>query len=302
MPNTVVGRDQTADETNLTGRVKKQKTWFKKEEKVMSLLSGVHYLSGVIILGALVSIAVLAMVVLLGIWTYRDAKLKGLNPILWTAVVLLVPGYIGLILYLIVRTDAKVVTCSACGAEVNGKEQFCSNCGQTLVPVTEISPEREQTMRSQKKIVIGFFSSMAAVVVMVIFMVAFSAIAFVNTGARIVEKVSEPETWKAVEGVLGEVDGALGNLDDLLDEGELHIDVDDGQVRIQGKDGKDLISVDEDGDSVSVDLDLKDLRDVLDKYGIKYDDTLDEEELEKQIEDALEGKTSKKITEEADIR
>ncbi len=268
----------------------------------MSLLTGVSAFSGVIFLGALVVIAVIAMLVLLGIWTYRDARLKGMNAALWTAIVMLVPSCIGLILYLIVRMDAKVVTCSNCGAEVNAREQFCSGCGQALVPVKEISEEREQTMRSQKKVLIGFFSSMAAVVAMVIFMIALSAIAFVNTGARIAEKATDPETWKTVEGVLGDLDGVIGDVDGLLKDGELHISVDDGQVRIQGKDGKDLISVEEDGDNVSVDLDMKDLKEVLDKYGIEYDDTMEEKDLEKMLEDAFEGKDKKKDTEEAEVR
>ena len=62
-----------------------------------------------IFLGALIVVAVLALMVLLCVWTYRDAQHKGMNGILWTLVVLLVPSFVGLIIYLVVRIDAKKV-------------------------------------------------------------------------------------------------------------------------------------------------------------------------------------------------
>ena len=55
-----------------------------------------------ILMGALVAIAAIALMILLGVWTYRDAQNKGMNGILWTAVVILVPSCIGLIIYVIV--------------------------------------------------------------------------------------------------------------------------------------------------------------------------------------------------------
>ena len=100
---------------------------------------------------------------------------------------------------------------------------------------------------------------------------------------------------------LGDSDGVIGD-DGLLADGELHISVDDWTGADPGKDGKDLISVEEDGDNVSVDHDMKDLKEVLDKYGIEYDDTMEEKDLEKMLEDAFEGKDKKKDTEEAEVR
>lgn len=241
----------------------------------------VSFFSIAIILTALVVIAMIVLMVLLGVWTYRDAVSKGMNGVLWTAVVLLVPGFIGLIIYLIVRMESGKVTCSNCNAEVNGKNRYCSNCGQALVPVVEISLEKEAMRNSQKKILIGIFSTLAGIVVMVIFIVAFLIIGGIRTAGHIVNGLMKEDTWNVLE-------DTFGDLDALFDEDEVHVSIDGNNVRIQGKDGKDLISVNEDGDSVYINLDMKELRSILDKYGIKYDEDLSEEELERMLRERLQ--------------
>ncbi|MBR1866923.1 MAG: hypothetical protein IJ801_10550 [Lachnospiraceae bacterium] len=247
----------------------------------------------VVILAALVTIAVIALTVLLGVWTYRDAKSKGMNGVLWTAVVLLVPSFIGLIIYLIVRNENHKVTCSHCNADVSGKSRYCSNCGQPLVPVVDLSPEKESARSSQKKILIGIFSTLGGIVVMSIFMVAFLIIGGIHTAGNVLNGLTRGDTWNMVNGLIQQetwdaLEDTLGDLDALLDEGEVQVSIEDDKLQIQGKDGKDLLSVDEDGDSVYINLDLKELRDLLDKYGIPYDDNLSEEEMEQMLREKLQ--------------
>jgi len=43
--------------------------------------------------------------ILIAIWVYRDAESRGMSGILWLLVVIFVPYFIGLIVYLVVRRD-----------------------------------------------------------------------------------------------------------------------------------------------------------------------------------------------------
>lgn len=239
-----------------------------------------------IFLGALVSIATIALAILLGVWTYRDAQNKGMNGILWTAVVILVPSCIGLIIYLIVRMENAKVICSNCNTSVNGKNKFCSNCGVELVPVVDVSEEQETFRKSQKHLLIGFFSTLGGVVVLSILMVAFLITGALKLAGDTVKWISE---W---DGIKWEdtLEDTLGDLDILFDEDEIHIQVDEDEVTLTDKNGNQLIHVD--GNDNSVDVNLKDVRALLDKYNIEYDENINEEELERtirqEIQDALE--------------
>lgn len=70
-----------------------------------------------------------AAVAFLGVWTYRDAKARGLNAALWVLVVLLVPSLIGLIIYLVVGRNQSVALCANCGGGLSANDQFCPKCG-----------------------------------------------------------------------------------------------------------------------------------------------------------------------------
>ena len=69
---------------------------------------------------------------LLGIFVYRDAKARGMDPLLWTLLAVFAPGFIGLIIYLIIRRDHVKMSCPKCGGEVNQTFVSCPNCGQKL--------------------------------------------------------------------------------------------------------------------------------------------------------------------------
>ena len=69
-------------------------------------------------------------------YVYRDAKRRGMNPALWTLLVLLLSGpyvFIGLIVYLLIR-DPLPYNCPQCSATVSARFNFCPNCKCNLRP------------------------------------------------------------------------------------------------------------------------------------------------------------------------
>ena len=69
-------------------------------------------------------------------YVYRDAKRRGMNPALWTLLVLLMAGpytFIGLIVYLLIR-DPLPYTCPQCSATVSARFNFCPSCKCNLRP------------------------------------------------------------------------------------------------------------------------------------------------------------------------
>ena len=89
-------------------------------------------------LGCVITFGALALSILffsLG-YVYRDAKRRGMNPGLWTLLVLLLSGgyfFIGFIIYLLVR-EPLPFTCPQCSASVNARFNFCPNCKCNLHP------------------------------------------------------------------------------------------------------------------------------------------------------------------------
>lgn len=236
-----------------------------------------------IFVGVLIPLAAIAMTILLGVWTYRDAANKGMNGILWTLVVILVPSFIGLIVYLCVRYDAKKVTCSKCLKQVNGNSKFCSNCGQELVPVVEVSDQDVSFKKSQRNILIGFFVSFGVIVVSTMLMVAFiltGLVGLVDTAVNTASEISKVVSDDTLD--------ALTDLDALLGEEGIRIRVDGDEVYIKDEEGNDLIYVDSDKDIV--DVDLVSIKKLMDKYGIDYNDSLTDEDVQEAMENILTDK------------
>ena len=73
-----------------------------------------------------------AVPVLLGVFVYRDANARGMEPLLWTLLAVFAPGFIGLIVYLVVRRDHFKLMCPQCGNEVQQGFVSCPSCGQKL--------------------------------------------------------------------------------------------------------------------------------------------------------------------------
>ncbi len=89
-------------------------------------------------LGAVITFGSAALSILffsLG-YVYRDAKRRGMNPGLWTLLVLLLSGgyfFIGFIIYLLVR-EPLPYPCPQCAASVNARFNFCPSCKCNLHP------------------------------------------------------------------------------------------------------------------------------------------------------------------------
>lgn len=80
----------------------------------------------------LMALLVIAIPIAMGVYIYRDALRRGMNAPMWTLVGVLAPGFIGLIIYLIVRGDHPDLQCGACGKPVNSAFAVCPYCGAAL--------------------------------------------------------------------------------------------------------------------------------------------------------------------------
>ena len=74
--------------------------------------------------------AIAAALILLAGYVYGDASRRGMPPIPWTALALLVPNGIGFVLYFLLRKPI-VHPCSRCGHGVAPDAAFCSQCGES---------------------------------------------------------------------------------------------------------------------------------------------------------------------------
>ncbi|MBE9917584.1 hypothetical protein G8C92_26570 [Paenibacillus donghaensis] len=79
----------------------------------------------------------LITLICLGIWTYRDAKLRGLEAGMWTAIVVLVPNFIGLLLYFLIGRKQQQTLCPSCGRKTEQSKPYCSNCGASMAQVVQ---------------------------------------------------------------------------------------------------------------------------------------------------------------------
>lgn len=72
--------------------------------------------------------------VAIGVYVYRDAQRRGMNALLWTVIAALAPGFVGLIVYLVVRSNYSGARCINCGASVLPDFVVCPHCGTGLKP------------------------------------------------------------------------------------------------------------------------------------------------------------------------
>jgi predicted RNA-binding Zn-ribbon protein involved in translation (DUF1610 family) len=89
---------------------------------------------------SLFSLVLLAVWIVVIVWVYRDAERRGMNGVLW-ALLVLIGNLIGLLIYLIVRSDnlpapqerAAVQDCPVCQRQIHAGYSFCPHCGAKLV-------------------------------------------------------------------------------------------------------------------------------------------------------------------------
>lgn len=89
----------------------------------------------VLFIVALVTAAGVALTALVSLFCYIavDAKRRGMSPVLWVLVALLVPYLIGVILYFVLR-EPLPMECPQCGRAVNPHFNFCPGCQFNLRP------------------------------------------------------------------------------------------------------------------------------------------------------------------------
>jgi RNA polymerase subunit RPABC4/transcription elongation factor Spt4 len=63
----------------------------------------------------------------------RDAKRRGMSPVLWTFVTILIPNGLGFILYFILRQPLHSA-CPQCSKSVQAGFNFCPRCNYKLSP------------------------------------------------------------------------------------------------------------------------------------------------------------------------
>jgi len=63
----------------------------------------------------------------------RDAKRRGMSPVLWTIVAVLIPNALGIILYFVLRQPLRSA-CPQCGSAVQIEFNFCPRCNYKLSP------------------------------------------------------------------------------------------------------------------------------------------------------------------------
>lgn len=80
--------------------------------------------------------------VCMAVWVYRDAKSRGQEAWVWTLVVVLVPSFIGLLLYFLVGRKETKRPCPGCGKQVPLRSTFCGYCGANLPQGEEAKPTK----------------------------------------------------------------------------------------------------------------------------------------------------------------
>lgn len=91
---------------------------------------------------SILPLALLVLGIFVIVWVYRDAERRGMNGVLW-ALLVFIGNLIGLLVYLIVRSDVAreeeriqtIKPCPSCQEPVNSSFVFCPNCGARIQAV-----------------------------------------------------------------------------------------------------------------------------------------------------------------------
>ncbi|MDF2939232.1 MAG: hypothetical protein K0Q90_4605 [Paenibacillaceae bacterium] len=97
-----------------------------------------------------------------GVWTYRDAKARGLDSAgLWTVIVVLMPNLLGFLLYFLVGRKQQKIACPVCGSLTEPGKAYCSSCGtrlgETVFAPVEHKSGKRMLFAGLGLIVLGFF-------------------------------------------------------------------------------------------------------------------------------------------------
>jgi predicted amidophosphoribosyltransferase len=84
------------------------------------------------LLGLLLGLVAGSFVLFIG-YINRDAKRRGMSPVLWTIVAVFIPNALGIILYFVLRQPLQS-TCPQCGNALQAGFNFCPRCNYKLSP------------------------------------------------------------------------------------------------------------------------------------------------------------------------
>lgn len=82
----------------------------------------------------LIILALAAVMIGMGVYVYRDAKGRRMNAGLWSLIAIFAPCFMGLIVYLLVRSNYSDLCCPKCGAPTREDFVACPNCATHLRP------------------------------------------------------------------------------------------------------------------------------------------------------------------------
>lgn len=83
-------------------------------------------------LGLAAGVAGFLYILLIG-YINRDAKRRGMSPLLWTIVAIIIPNALGIIIYFVLRLPLRN-NCPQCGHAIQGGFSFCPHCSYKLSP------------------------------------------------------------------------------------------------------------------------------------------------------------------------
>src|SRR5665647_1984333 len=127
----------------------------------MNMIAGLLYLS---ILGVLF----IFIPVMIGVYVYRDANTRGMNAPLWTLIAVLAPTFIGLIIYLIVRTEHTTFQCPKCNQALEASWEICPKCGEPVPEDIKGSPGIVQKDKGLSKILLAVILIPLLIVILLI--------------------------------------------------------------------------------------------------------------------------------------
>ncbi len=84
------------------------------------------------ILFVIVFFLALLIPILIGTFVYKDAKKRNMDAVLWTVIAIFAPGFIGLVIYLIMRSNYSDLQCPGCAQSVIESYAVCPHCGYNL--------------------------------------------------------------------------------------------------------------------------------------------------------------------------
>lgn len=93
--------------------------------------------------------AMAAIVLIVGLYVYRDAKARRMRAGIWTMIAVLMPCFIGLLMYVLMRDDDKNLRCVACGYPIKSDWKVCPVCE---TPLPKSPPMTSATLRNDKGI------------------------------------------------------------------------------------------------------------------------------------------------------